>query len=197
MRRLRSRLTFANVCSLLALVIAIGTGGAYAANTIYSTDIVDGEVKAADIHSAAVQTAEVANNQIRSEDVRDDNLSNGGLTGADIANQSGVDTCTHGTARYGELCVGIAGVNHDWIDARNLCAGLELRMPSLAEGESLGMNYDLPTIGSGEGFWTEETFTPLGGGHYDAYVVVEESGGVGISDQTSSQETVCVTTPTN
>jgi hypothetical protein len=31
---LRRRLTFANVCSALALFVALGTGGAYAANTI-------------------------------------------------------------------------------------------------------------------------------------------------------------------
>ena len=46
---LRTRFTFANVCSFLALLIALGTGSAYAANTMFSTDIVDGEVKAADI----------------------------------------------------------------------------------------------------------------------------------------------------
>ena len=39
--RLRSRLTFANVCSFLALTIALGTGGAYAANTVGSDDIID------------------------------------------------------------------------------------------------------------------------------------------------------------
>ena len=52
--RFRSRLTFANVCSLLALLIALGTGSAYAANTVFSTDIVDGEVKTADIANNAV-----------------------------------------------------------------------------------------------------------------------------------------------
>ena len=42
---MRKHLTFANVCSLLALFIALGTGAAYAANTVFSTDIVNGEVK--------------------------------------------------------------------------------------------------------------------------------------------------------
>ena len=46
---LRARLTFANVCSFLALLIALGTGSAYAANTVFSDDIVNGEVKTADI----------------------------------------------------------------------------------------------------------------------------------------------------
>ena len=48
------RLTFANVCSFLALLIALGTGSAYAANTVFSTDIVDGEVKTADLDNNAV-----------------------------------------------------------------------------------------------------------------------------------------------
>ena len=73
MRKLRSRLTFANVCSFLALVIAIGTGSAYAANTIGSSDIINGQVKSADI----------GNNQVQSIDVKDDSL-----TGADIAFES-------------------------------------------------------------------------------------------------------------
>ena len=42
--RLLRALTFSNVCSFLALTIALGTGTAYAANTVFSTDIVDGEV---------------------------------------------------------------------------------------------------------------------------------------------------------
>ena len=73
MRKLRSRLTFANVCSFLALVIAIGTGSAYAANTIDSADIINGQVKSPDI----------GNNQVQSVDVKDDSL-----TGADIASGS-------------------------------------------------------------------------------------------------------------
>jgi hypothetical protein len=48
-RRLLRGFTFAKVCSVLALTVALGTGTAYAANTVFSTDIVDGEVKAADI----------------------------------------------------------------------------------------------------------------------------------------------------
>ena len=44
-RRIRPRLTYANVVSGLALFVALATGGAYAANTVFSADIVDGEVK--------------------------------------------------------------------------------------------------------------------------------------------------------
>lgn len=77
MRRIRSRLTFANAMSLAAVFIALG-GAAYAANTVRSSDIVNGEVR----------TADIGNNEVRSADVRDDTLANGGLGGVDIANNS-------------------------------------------------------------------------------------------------------------
>ena len=78
MEGLRRHLTFANVVSALALVIALGTGGAYAANTVFSSDIVDGQVKVADIGQGAVATSEVLN----------DTATGGGLTAADLRSQS-------------------------------------------------------------------------------------------------------------
>jgi hypothetical protein len=78
MRGLRSKLTFANVCSFLALVIALGTGGAYAANTVGSEDVIDN----------SLLTVDIKNNQIRGADVRDDTLAGGGLTAADLAPNS-------------------------------------------------------------------------------------------------------------
>ena len=39
-RRLGRHLTFANVCSALALTVALGTGTAYAAGQVRSADIV-------------------------------------------------------------------------------------------------------------------------------------------------------------
>ena len=66
MRALRNRLTYANVVATLALVIAVAGGTAYAANTVFSSDIV--------------------NDQVYSADVRNDTLSGGGLTAADLRN---------------------------------------------------------------------------------------------------------------
>jgi hypothetical protein len=58
--RLRRSLTFANVCSFIALTVALGTGSAYAANTVFSTDIVDGQVKTADLGAQAVVNSKLA-----------------------------------------------------------------------------------------------------------------------------------------
>ena len=69
----------------LALLLALTAGTAYAANTVFSTDIVDGEVKTPDIASNAVATGKIGNNQVFPADVRDDTLPDGGLAAADLA----------------------------------------------------------------------------------------------------------------
>jgi hypothetical protein len=46
--KLRPRSAY-DVMAALALFVALSTGGAYAANTVFSTDIVDGEVKTPDL----------------------------------------------------------------------------------------------------------------------------------------------------
>jgi hypothetical protein len=70
-RRIRRGLTFANVCSFLALTIALGTGGAYAANTVFSSDIVDGEVKTADLADNAVTVPKIVAGAVTSTRLRD------------------------------------------------------------------------------------------------------------------------------
>ena len=85
MRDRAKHLTYANVISTLCLFLILAGGAAYAADTVFSTDIVDGEVKAPDIASNAVRTGKIGNNEVRSADVRDDTLLEGGLGGSDIA----------------------------------------------------------------------------------------------------------------
>ena len=89
----RPRLTYANVVSTLALVIALSTGGAYAAGLIQTRDIADeavttaklrdGAATTAKIHDGAVKRAKIADNAVNGAKVGD-----GALTGADIANGS-------------------------------------------------------------------------------------------------------------
>ncbi len=74
MRRMRSHLTYANVMVTLLAFGALTGGVAYAANTIGSSDIINGEVRSVDI----------GNNQVQSVDVRDDTLSGGGLSAEDL-----------------------------------------------------------------------------------------------------------------
>jgi hypothetical protein len=97
MTSIRRHLTYANVISTLCLFLVIAGGAAYAADTIFSGDIVDDEVFSADVRddtlaggglgavdlrAGSVSTSEVANGSLRSADVRDDTQADGGLTAA-------------------------------------------------------------------------------------------------------------------
>ena len=175
---MRKRLTFANVCSFMALLIALGTGGAYAANTIGSTDIINGQVKSPDIGTGQVQAIDVKNE---------------GLTGGDIADQSGVDTCTHETVRLGELCFRAMNSPQNFFGASAACTSAGLRLPTYAEATALAA-FDLPDLEDTETFWTSNYWTD----EVSARSLGVDDGGSTVSGATTNTyETVCVTTPTN
>ena len=110
MHRLRRRLTYANVTATLALVIAVAGGTAYAADTIGSSDIINGQVKSPDIGTG----------QVQSVDVRDDALADGGLGSADIANgQLNDEDITQGTFVNFEAHIGTLSANGCRMDAIN------------------------------------------------------------------------------
>src|SRR3954452_24612999 len=129
--RIRRGLTFSNVCSFLALVIALGAGTAYAANTVGSSDIIDGQVMNADIGADAVSTDKVLDGTIANTDLATDSVgsaeiaasavhtsevANESLTLSDIAGAatngsvslSGIANvrCTQGTVNVGPAAVG-------------------------------------------------------------------------------------------
>lgn len=90
MRPLLGSPRYANVTSTLALVVALGGTGAYAANTIGSTDIRSGAVRSSDIGTGQVRSADLATSAVTSAKVR-----NGTLSRLDF--------------KAGELPAGIAG----------------------------------------------------------------------------------------
>ncbi len=72
----------------MALFLVLAGGVAYGANTVFSSDIVNGEVKTVDLADQAVTTIKIKNNEVRGADVADDTLSGGGLTAVDLAPNS-------------------------------------------------------------------------------------------------------------
>jgi hypothetical protein len=93
------RPSHATVVAYLALFVALGGTSAYAANTIFSADIVDGEVKTPDLANEAVSgpklkpsavgTDRIAGGAVTTDKVRDNNLAgrdvlDNSLKGADI-----------------------------------------------------------------------------------------------------------------
>jgi hypothetical protein len=178
--RIRANLTYANAMATVAVFVALG-GAAYAAGTVGSADVIDNSLGSVDLkNNAAVQ----------GHDVR-----NGTLSGADIAPQTGVDTCIGGSTRYGPLCALVsAGGAQGWSAAQDTCAVHELRLPSLGEALALAVNHDIPTSTESSQFWTEEFYSP----QTDFRVwTVNDAGSVSNDNKDTPKEVVCVTTPTN
>jgi hypothetical protein len=81
---MRKHLTYANVVATLCLVLILGGGAAYAANTVFSTDIVNDQVYSADVRNDTLTGGGLAAADLRPGSVGRSEVS--GLTGADIAN---------------------------------------------------------------------------------------------------------------
>ena len=78
-RKLRPRLTYANVASSIALFVAVGGGTAFAvvaANQVNSDSIIDGQVKKEDLAKDSVGTAKVIDDSLTSDDVKDGEVRN-------------------------------------------------------------------------------------------------------------------------
>jgi hypothetical protein len=115
LRKLRSRLTYANVVATLALFVALG-GTAYAVNTVNSSDIVDGQVKSVDIGQNEIGSADVKDNSINTFDVHSfigEDVVDGTLEDQDIAEGTFVnfDATIGGVAAHACVDRFIYGVN--------------------------------------------------------------------------------------
>ena len=90
LHKLRSRLTYANVASTLALVLAVGGGSAYAAARIGTSQIKYHAVSAPKLANDAVTPSKVKNQSLSGTDIRDSSITtndirNGSLLATDFA----------------------------------------------------------------------------------------------------------------
>jgi hypothetical protein len=93
LKKLRPRLTFANVMSVMAFFTALATGGAYAANEWNGTNIQDGTLTGADIQDLSLGLPDlgvnsVSTGKIKDQDVRTQDLRDLGVTSLKLAADS-------------------------------------------------------------------------------------------------------------
>ena len=121
--KLRERLTYANVASTLALVLAM-TGGAYAAGFIDSGDIENNSIESRDLKNKDVKGVDVRGNALTGREIKEKTLNASvlaPLTGRDVPG-----------------CDPVLG------EGASECGGAEIRLPSrgrvlvIATGEFAG-----------------------------------------------------------
>jgi hypothetical protein len=184
--RSRFRPSHAVVVAYLALFVALGgtaTAVTYvvSSNSQVAPDTISGHHVSGSAHPNLIAGS------VGSRDVADNNL-----TGADIANRSGVDTCPSPlTAKFGAICAGSDGGARTWEGAIAYCRGFDLRLPTLSEASALDHQYDVPGVISGQYFWTDEQESTT------TAAAVAGSGGGGwiYADESQTHQTVCVTDP--
>ena len=111
---------------VIALLLVLTGGTAYAldgSNTVFTDDIVNGDVKVADIGQGAVATDELANNQVKASDIGD-----GEVKAADIANgQVTADELAANSVRSDEVADGqvrTQEIGNGQVQAQDLAAGV-------------------------------------------------------------------------
>jgi hypothetical protein len=96
LERLRGRMTFANVISVIALFVALG-GGAYAAANVDSRDIEDDSIKSKDIKDEKLKNKDFKADTLKGEKVDESSLLGvkaGNVLSAVISNPGGASNAT-------------------------------------------------------------------------------------------------------
>ena len=130
-RRLRTP-SYANVMSTIAVVVALGTGSAYAAATIGGADVIDGSLTTEDIATNTIRgedikDGKITRNDIENETLRSNKIYNGSLLGEDIANE------TIGGNKIGREALTGANVSEDSIKGGDIEEGSLGNVPSASE----------------------------------------------------------------
>jgi len=97
------------VIACVALFVSLGSGAAYAANTIFSTDIVDGEVKTPDLADQGVTTQKIAFNSIGTGRIIDNTLTSADIKGADIKGGISLSSNAVPNGRCKDFAIAVGG----------------------------------------------------------------------------------------
>jgi hypothetical protein len=140
---MRRHLTYANLMSTLAVFLAVGGGAAYAANTVFSTDIVDGQVKTQDLAPYAVTSPKILDGGVKAADINANavtsaKINDGAVTNAKIGDGA-VTSTKIGDGAVTNFKLGSGVVTHsklgpDSIDGSNVAAN------SLSLADIVGAN---------------------------------------------------------
>lgn len=94
----------AMVVACIALFASLATGGAYAANSVFSSDIVDGEVKSVDLGPSSVSNAKLATGAVSTDKIALGQVTNSDIgTGAVTSSKLGTSAVTNAKIAAGAV----------------------------------------------------------------------------------------------
>jgi hypothetical protein len=171
MRKLQKHLSFANVVSVIALMVALGGTAAAAGGLIDSADIKNKSIK---------------NKDVKPETLQADRINESTLSGLDRC-PGGAPTLTQG------ICFSGLNGGADWDLAARDCATKGLRLPDLGEGLLVTNKTTLPYV------WTTDIADTSASPGPRVIVRTDDSGFSRIATvvKTNATPYVCVINATN
>lgn len=146
-RHLRS-----NVVAYLALFVALGGAGAYAADKIGSRDIAKNAIKSKHIKNNKVSSADLKDGDLTGADLADESVgstdvADESLGGADVDGLTG-DDVADGSMRLADLVVGTGTVTHDFGSiGANSCQQPQKTIPQTVQPTDVILLAPTPTPG--------------------------------------------------
>jgi hypothetical protein len=183
MKRVRVRITYANVVSTLALFLVLGGGAAFAATKLTTSDIKKGAIKTKLLAKNAVSSAKIASNavktrniapsavggkQLAADSVDGSKVLNGSLTPADLlGGASVVATATGGPADAGSTATPLPlnggtwtqGATENDLFAVRLEATIATGPPPAACQVTVNFELDGTSVGAASAFGASTTPT--------------------------------------
>jgi hypothetical protein len=136
--KFRARLTYSNVMATIAVFVAVSTGSAYAANTVFSTDIVDGEVKTPDIGASQVTGGKIKTGSVQTSDIA-----------ADAVDASKIPAGAVGSDEIATDAVGFDEIATDAVQAQQI-ANSSIDSGEIVDNSLLAADLAPTSVGSSE-----------------------------------------------
>ena len=154
-----------DVMATLGFCALLVTGTAYAANTVFSSDIVDGEVKGNDLAADSVGSGKIADQQVKNADLglgasSSNTIADGGIQGIDVKDNTlkGADIdesslvgaptaafdCPGAFTPAGDVCFDVPAGPADYPTAEAACQTSGMTLPSVGEARLIQSALGVP-----------------------------------------------------
>jgi hypothetical protein len=192
-RRIRQRLTYANVVSTLALFVALG-GSSYAALQIDSRDIANNSVRGIDVRNRSLTERDIKRNVLGGRSIKESRLGRvprarnadriGGKTAAEL-----LVACPSGTFPIADVCMEMSprapaayGTAVTECATTGVPAGPGRRVPTYGELRAALSAVQLAAGGE----LTSDVYPSMTAGELDVLYITDQGGSVGITPNTGA-----------